>query len=99
MSDKDKMKNNSNKDDVDQSNNLQNEEPNETSQEQAELSLQEKLVQSQEEASKNWDKILRLQAEIQNLRKRTFRDIESASRGSIERVVMEILPILDSFER
>ena len=98
MSDKDKMKNNSNKDDVDQSNNLQNEEPNETSQEQAELSLQEKLVQSQEEASKNWDKILRLQAEIQNLRKRTFRDIESASRGSIERVVMEILPILDSFE-
>ena len=98
MSDKDKMKNNSNKDDVDQSNNLQNEEPNETSEEQAELSLQEKLVQSQEEASKNWDKILRLQAEIQNLRKRTFRDIESASRGSIERVVMEILPILDSFE-
>ena len=98
MSDKDKMKNNSNKDDVDQSNNLQNEEPNETSQEQAELSLQEKLVQSQEETSKNWDKILRLQAEIQNLRKRTFRDIESASRGSIERVVMEILPILDSFE-
>jgi len=48
--------------------------------------------------SKNWDKVLRLQAEIENLRKRTFRDIENASRGSIERVIMEILPILDSFE-
>ena len=98
MLDKDKMKNNSNKDDVDQSNNLQNQESKEASENQPELSIQEQLVKSQEETSKNWDKILRLQAEIENLRKRTFRDIESASRGSIERVVMEILPILDSFE-
>ena len=58
MSDKDKMKNNSNKDDVDQSNNLKNEETNEASEDQAELSLQEQLVKSQEETSKNWDKIL-----------------------------------------
>ena len=36
--------------------------------------------------------------EIENLRKRTFKDIESASRGSIERVIQEILPVLDSFE-
>ena len=98
MLDKDKMKNNSNKDDVDQSNNLQNQESKEASENQPELSIQEQLVKSQEETSKNWDKILRLQAEIENLRKRTFRDIESASRGSIERVVMEILPIVDSFE-
>ena len=39
-----------------------------------------------------------MQAEIENLRKRTFKDIENASRGSIERVIQEILPVLDSFE-
>ena len=42
--------------------------------------------------------MLRLQAEIENIRKRTLKDIENASRGSIERVIMELLPVLDSFD-
>ncbi len=92
------MKNSTNNDDADQSVDLQDEDNQESPQEQSELSLDDQLVKSKEEASKNWDKVLRLQAEIENLRKRTFRDIENASRGSIERVIMEILPILDSFE-
>ena len=92
------MKNITNNDDADQSVDLQDEDKQGSSQDQSELSLDEQLAKSQEEASKNWDKVLRLQAEIENLRKRTFRDIENASRGSIERVIMEILPILDSFE-
>ena len=96
--DKDKMKNRSYKDDADQSVDHQDVEKQQTPEDQSELSLDEQLAKSQEEASKNWDKVLRLQAEIENLRKRTLRDIENASRGSIERVMMEMLPILDSFE-
>ena len=92
------MKNRSDKDDIDQSVDHQNIEKQETPEDQPELNLHEQLAQSQEEALKNWDKVLRLQAEIDNLRKRTLRDIENASRGSIERVIMEMLPILDSFE-
>ena len=96
--DKDKMKNRSDKDDTDQSVDHQDVGKQETPEDQSELSLDEQLAKSQEEASNNWDKVLRLQAEIENLRKRTLRDIENASRGSIERVIMEMLPILDSFE-
>ena len=96
--DKDKMKKRSDKDDADQSVDHQDVEKQETPEDQPELSLDEQLAKSQEEASKNWDKVLRLQAEIENLRKRTLRDVENASRGSIERVIMEMLPILDSFE-
>ena len=92
------MKNRSDKDDTDQSVDHQDVEKQETPEDQSELSLDEQLAKSQEEASNNWDKVLRLQAEIENLRKRTLRDIENASRGSIERVIMEMLPILDSFE-
>ena len=92
------MKNRSDKDDTDQSVDHQNVEKQETPEDQSELSLDEQLAKTQEEASNNWDKVLRLQAEIENLRKRTLRDIENASRGSIERVIMEMLPILDSFE-
>jgi molecular chaperone GrpE len=49
-------------------------------------------------ADENWEKVLRLQAELENLRKRTLKDVENASKGSIERVIQEILPIMDSFE-
>ena len=92
------MKNRSDKDDTDQSVDHQDVGKQGTPEDQSELSLDEQLVKSQEQASKNWDKVLRLQAEIENLRKRTLRDVENASRGSIERVIMEMLPILDSFE-
>ena len=49
-------------------------------------------------ADENWEKVLRLQAELDNLRKRTLKDIENASKGSIERVFQEILPILTQWE-
>ena len=49
-------------------------------------------------ADENWEKVLRLQAELDNLRIRTLKDVENASKGSIERVFQEILPIMDSFE-
>ena len=52
----------------------------------------------QEKIDEQWDKILRLQAEIENLRKRNFKDIESAAKASIERVFQEIIPVIDSFE-
>ena len=85
--DKDKMKKRSDNDDADQSLDHQDVEKQETPEDQPELSLDEQLAKSQEEVSKNWDKVLRLQAEIENLRKRTLRDVENASRGSIVRVI------------
>ncbi len=52
----------------------------------------------QEKIDEQWDQILRLQAEIENLRKRNIKDIESAAKASIERVFQEIIPVIDSFE-
>ena len=62
------------------------------------LSEDNELSELKQQADDHWDKVLRLQAELENLRKRTLKDIESQSRGSIERVFQEILPIMDSFE-
>ena len=63
--DDDEMKNSTNNNDANQSVDLQDEEIQESSRDQSELSLDEQLVVTQEEASKNWDKVLRLQAEIE----------------------------------
>ena len=68
-----------------------NEDESESIESNNEESLQEKI-------DEHWDQILRLQAEIENLRKRNIKDIESAAKTSIERVFQEILPVIDSFE-
>jgi len=68
-----------------------NEDESESIESNNEENLQEKI-------DEHWDQILRLQAEIENLRKRNIKDIESAAKTSIERVFHEILPVIDSFE-
>ena len=72
--------------------------PDENS-EEAEIENSESDQQNlQEIIEQHWDKILRLQAEIENLRKRNIKDVESAAKASIERVIQEMLPVIDSFE-
>ena len=49
-------------------------------------------------AAANLDKALRAQAELDNMRKRTARDIENAHKYALERFVVELLPVMDSME-
>jgi molecular chaperone GrpE len=44
------------------------------------------------------DKTLRTQAEMENLRKRTLRDVENAHKFALERFVRDLLPVVDSLE-
>lgn len=44
------------------------------------------------------DQVLRTQADMDNLRKRTTRDIENAHRYALDRFAAELLPVLDSLE-
>lgn len=67
----------------------------------AELSpeeLAQALQIAREEAEKHWESVLRVRAEIENLRKRSQRDIEHAHKYGLERFVEELLPIRDSME-
>ena len=44
------------------------------------------------------DKAVRAQAEMENLRKRTARDVENAHKYALEKFVQELLPVIDSLE-
>ncbi|MEI7881355.1 MAG: nucleotide exchange factor GrpE [bacterium] len=44
------------------------------------------------------DRLLRLQADFDNFRKRTIRDREDMSRRAAERLLLDMLPIVDHFE-
>lgn len=49
-------------------------------------------------AAENLDKALRSQAEMENLRKRTAREIENAHKYGLDRFIKELLPVIDSME-
>jgi molecular chaperone GrpE len=58
--------------------------------------LQALLEKEKENSQTNRDAALRAQAEMENLRKRTTRDVESAHKYALEKFVHELLPIMDS---
>ena len=60
--------------------------------------LHQELEAMRRQAEENLDKALRAQAEMENLRKRSYRDLENAYKYALEKFVRELLPVLDSLE-
>jgi molecular chaperone GrpE len=58
----------------------------------------EALEKAQAEAEDNHNKYMRLAAEMENLRKRTIREVEHAHKFGIERFANELLAVTDSLE-
>jgi molecular chaperone GrpE len=56
------------------------------------------LEKAQGAADENWDRYLRTAAELENVRKRASRDVESAHRFALERFGKELLAVRDSLE-
>ena len=56
------------------------------------------LQEARSKADQYWDKVLRLQAEQENLRKRSAREVENAHKYGLENFLIELLPVKDSLE-
>jgi len=60
--------------------------------------LTEKLAVAEQKATDNLDQLLRTKAEMENLRRRTQKDVENAHKFAIEKFVSEMLSVKDSLE-
>lgn len=56
------------------------------------------LEQAQNKAQENWDKALRVQAEMENLKKRSKKEVENAHKFALEGFAKELLAVIDSLE-
>jgi molecular chaperone GrpE len=56
------------------------------------------LTDARSKADEHWDQCLRLQAEIDNLRKRSERNLINAHKFALEKFAVELLPVRDSLE-
>jgi molecular chaperone GrpE len=60
--------------------------------------LQQALAEAEERGKSHWEQYLRAVADLDNVRKRAQRDIESANRYGLEKFAAELLPVQDSLE-
>ena len=56
------------------------------------------LEDARSKADEHWNQLLRLQAEMENTRRRAKQDIENAHKFALEKFALELLPIKDSLE-
>ena len=56
------------------------------------------LEDARSKADEHWNLYLRTQAEMENLRKRAERDVQNAHKFGIEKLIAELLPVIDSME-
>ena len=61
--------------------------------------LEDKLTQAEQKSQENWDSCLRTKAELENLKRRTEREIANAHKYALEKFANEILVIVDNIER
>ncbi len=60
--------------------------------------LQQALVAAQAKAEENWERSLRLQADMDNQRRRFEKQVEDAHKFSVQRFAESLLPVIDSLE-
>ncbi len=58
--------------------------------------LQAQLEEAQQSAKDNWDKVLRAQAEMENLKRRNAKDLENAHKFALDGFVKALLEVKDS---
>lgn len=56
------------------------------------------LEDARNKADEHWDQVVRLQAELENVRRRAAKDVESAHKFGLEKFVNELLPVIDSLQ-
>lgn len=69
-----------------------------TSAEETIAQLQQELEQANNKAQENWDKALRVQAEMENLKRRTQKDLDDTRKYAVERFAKELITVVDSLE-
>ncbi len=63
------------------------------------VDLSEKLTLAEQQAHENWEKAVRAQAELDNVRRRAEREVANAHRYGVEKLITDLLPVVDSLEQ
>lgn len=66
---------------------------------QAEVSVEDDLSELRAKLVESEDRALRARAEAENIQRRAARDVENAHKFGVERLVRDLVPVIDSLEK
>jgi len=66
--------------------------------ENGEITLETQLADAKAKADDNWDQLVRTKAEMENIRRRSERELANAHKYALEKFAQELLPVIDSME-
>ena len=66
--------------------------------ESEETTLETQLADAQAKADDNWDQLVRTRAEMENIRRRSEKELSNARKYALEKFAQELLPVIDSME-
>lgn len=58
----------------------------------------DRLAELAKKADDNWERFVRAQAEVENVRRRAEKDLQNAHKFALERIAKELLAVVDSLE-
>lgn len=73
-------------------------EENTAEAENEESTLETQLADAKAKADDNWDQLMRTKAEMENIRRRSEKDVSNARKYALEKFAQELLPVIDSME-
>ena len=78
---------------------VSDESPENISAEQASAAeVKEQLATATQKAKENWDRFVRAQAELENLKRRSEKELQNAHKFALEKFSRELLSVVDSLE-
>lgn len=60
--------------------------------------LREELAEAEQKGAESWETLVRLQAEMDNQRKRSEKQVSDAHKFAVQKFVEQLLPVIDSLE-
>lgn len=70
----------------------------ETDENSPENNLEKQLEDAKAQAAENLDQLMRTKAEMENIRRRSEKDVSNARKYALEKFAQELLPVIDSME-
>jgi molecular chaperone GrpE len=61
--------------------------------------LEAALTKAEQKVQENWELALRARAELENVQRRTHREIEHAHKHALDKFIKELIPVVDSLQQ
>lgn len=61
--------------------------------------LEAALTRAEQKLQENWELALRARAELENVQRRTQREVEQAHKHGLEKFIRELIPVVDSLQQ